>query len=122
VLELGVRMVILPTEQQQDITWDDLPLAERHRDELIGSAISPAVAAERGYRTVTTIRDVKKLGFAESQCLMPGLLLPSYNVAGEIAGYQYKPDVPRIKDGKPNKYESPPKSISQLDVPPRARP
>jgi hypothetical protein len=53
---------------------------------------------------------------------MPGLLLPSYNVAGEIAGYQYKPDVPRVVRGKANKYESPPKSLSQLDVPPRARP
>ncbi len=102
-------------------TWDDLPLANHHRDELSRSGISPAVAMERGYRTATKIREVKKLGFAESQCQVPGLLLPVRDLGLEIADYQFKADTPRIKDGKPNKYESTPKAVCQLDVPPRAR-
>ena len=104
------------------VTWDDLALADHHRAELVKSGISPVVALERGYRTATTIREVKRLGFAESQCQVPGLLIPIRNLGSEIASYQFKPDTPRIKDGKPNKYESPPKSLCQLDVPPRARP
>src|SRR5687768_15820868 len=104
------------------VTWNELALTDHHRAELMKSGISPAVARERGYRTATTIREVKRLGFAESQCQVPGLLIPIHNVGSEIASYQFKPDTPRIKDGKPNKYESPPKSLCQLDVPPRARP
>src|SRR4051812_41069746 len=75
-------------------TWDDLPLADHHRAELMRSGISPGVARERGYRTATAIREVKRLGFAESQCQMPGLLLPIHNLGAEIALYQYKPDTP----------------------------
>jgi hypothetical protein len=102
-------------------TWDELALADHHRAELVKSGISPVVALERGYRTATTIREVKRLGFGESQCQVPGLLIPIHNLGREIVSYQFKPDTPRIKDGKPNKYELPPKSVCQLDVPPRAR-
>jgi hypothetical protein len=102
-------------------TWDELALTDHHRAELVKSGISPEVARERGYRTATTIREVKRLGFGESQCQVPGLLIPIYTLGSEIVSYQFKPDTPRIKDGKPNKYESPSKSLCQLDVPPRAR-
>jgi hypothetical protein len=102
-------------------TWVDLPLAQHHVAELTRSAVTPAVAADRGYRTVTTIREVKRLGFAESQCLVPGLLIPVNGVGGDLEGYQFKLDAPRTKDGKVHKYEQPARSESLLDVPKRAR-
>ena len=101
--------------------WDDLRLLPQHIDILRSRGIHPDVARERGYRSVTVIRDAKRVGFAESQCMLPALLIPLYNVAGEIAGYQLRPDTPRVRDGKPIKYESPARSAPQLDCPPRAR-
>jgi hypothetical protein len=105
-------------------TWDDLSLSPDHRAQLVASAITPAVAVQRGYRTATTIREVKRLGFAESQCLVPGLLIPTYGFDPEPSGYQLKPDTPRLdaKRGKPIKYETPARSVCELDIPPRALP
>lgn len=102
-------------------TWADLPLAHHHADQLQQSGIAPAVAAQRGYRTATTVREVKRLGFAESQCLVPGLLIPVHGVGGDLEGYQFKPDAPRTRDGKVHKYEQPARSASLLDVPIQAR-
>jgi hypothetical protein len=84
--------------------------------------ISPAVAAERGYRSAHTISEVKRLGFTERQARVPGLVIPLFSVAGELCGYQYRPDEPRTGErGRPVKYESPKGSQPQLDCPPRAR-
>ncbi len=97
-------------------------LAEHHEKMLIEeSGIKPEVVEARGYRTVEKKIDLKRLGFSEAQCSVPGLLIPVRNPTREIALYQYRPDEPRIKDGKPVKYESPSGSRMALDIHPFAR-
>src|SRR5262249_59198657 len=64
---------------------------------------------------------LKDLGFGEQQRRVPTLLLPLHSVAGEIAGYQHRPDHPRVHDGRVLKYELPGGSRSVLDVHPEAR-
>jgi hypothetical protein len=88
---------------------------------LQGSGISPEVARARGYRTVEKKADLRRLGFAASQCNPPGLLLPVYSPLGEITNYQFRPDQPRLKDGEPVKYENPFGSRTTLDVHPFSR-
>jgi hypothetical protein len=85
------------------------------------SGIDPRVAEARGYRTIVTKAELKRLGFSERQCNVPGLLIPVYSPTGEIVTYQYRPDQPRIKDGKSIKYETPLGTRMVLDVHPSAR-
>lgn len=94
-------------------------LSEKHRLILeVESAISPELVEHRGYRTVTNAADLTRLGFAASQANVPGLLLPIWGPHGtEPVSYQYRPDLPRLKDGKPVKYESLPGHSTRLDVP-----
>jgi hypothetical protein len=82
------------------------------------SGITPEVIAARGYRTVTKKAELAKLGFSMAQRLPPALVLPIYNPYGEIVLYQARPDTPRVRDGKPLKYETPAKAHMALDVPP----
>ncbi len=97
------------------------PLLPRHLDLLTASAISPTVAKTRGYRSVTNRAELERLGFAATQRLVPGLLIPIWGVDGKIASYQLRPDEPRIRDGKAVKYETLAGSRMVLDVPPMAR-
>jgi Domain of unknown function (DUF3854) len=85
------------------------------------SSIKPKVIEARGYRTVETKAELERLGFGRAQCNVPGLLLPIYAPSGEISLYQFRPDEPRIKDGRPVKYETPSRSRMALDVHPFAR-
>jgi hypothetical protein len=86
------------------------------------SAITQEVIEARGYRTVETKSELQRLGFSNSQRNVPGILIPVYSPTGEIATYQYRPDLPRIdKDGKSVKYETPSGSRLVLDVHPFAR-
>lgn len=98
-------------------------LSEQHRRSLeIDSAIAGDVIERRGYRTITNMVELIRLGFADYQARVPGLLIPIWGPAGtEPVSYQYRPDNPRMKDGKPIKYESLPKTPTRLDVPPGAR-
>jgi hypothetical protein len=96
----------------------DLLNSEHLQTLLQGSGISPEVVRARGYRTIEKKADLRRLGFADSQCNPPGLLLPAYSPNGEIANYQFRPDQPRIKDGEPAKYENPFGSRATLDVHP----
>ena len=100
-----------------------LRLSDNHRDMLLEKAgISSAVVEARGYKTADTKAELKRLGYSDSQCSMPGLLIPGYSRSGEPATYQYRPDQPRIgKDGKPIKYETPKGSRMVLDVHPFVR-
>ncbi len=52
---------------------------------------------------------------------VPTLLIPLWNVHGEIGLYQSRPDEPRIRDGKAVKYETPAGSNVVIDVPPMTR-
>ncbi len=99
-----------------------MELSDNHRRMLTEeSGIAPEVIEVRGYRTVHKKAELKRLGFSEAQCGVPGLLIPIRSPAGEIVLYQYRPDAPRIKDGKPVKYETPSGSRMALDVHPFAR-
>lgn len=97
-------------------------LLPQHAELLEASAISPDVAADRGYRSIETKADLERKGFSRAQRNVPGLLVPIYNAFGECATYQYRPDEPRVnKDGKIIKYETPTGSRMVLDVPRLAR-
>ncbi|MBA3617947.1 MAG: hypothetical protein H0W52_17830, partial [Rubrobacteraceae bacterium] len=75
----------------------------------------------RGYRTVHKKVDLGSFGFGRYQCNVPGLLIPIFGITGEVVLYQYRPDKPRIKNGKPVKYETPSGSNMVLDVHPFCR-
>ncbi|MDQ3259073.1 MAG: DUF3854 domain-containing protein, partial [Acidobacteriota bacterium] len=96
-------------------------LLSHHAELISASAISDEVVRARGYRTVTDKAELKALGFGEAQRRTPALLIPVRSVTGEIATYQIRPDEPRIKDGKPLKYETPAGTRMALDIPPMAR-
>ena len=96
-------------------------LLGRHAEQLVASGISSEVARERGYRSVSTKAELKRLGFGERQLNAPTLLIPLHGVNGDSVGYQSRPDEPRVANGKPIKYETPSGSRMVLDVHPRAR-
>lgn len=102
----------------------DLPhLAAHHRAKLCASAIAPAVALARGYRSIAVRAELRRLGFTDAQARVPALLLPVWNVAGEIGNYQLRPDEPRVNQrGKPVKYELPRGSQMLLDAHPDIQP
>src|SRR4051812_23953340 len=85
------------------------------------SGVSSEVAEARWYRTVDTKAELKRIGFAPSQLIVPTLLIPIYDVHGQRAFFQHRPDDPRVKDGKPVKYETPRGARMAIDVPPSVR-
>src|SRR5918994_6208621 len=99
-------------------------LAEYHKKMLeTESGISPQMISYRGYATATNPEELRKLGFAEYQCLTPALVIPSYDVHRERRLYRARPDSPRRdreKPGKVVKYEQPAGTGVSLDVPPSA--
>ncbi len=93
-------------------------LSAEHRHMLeVESGIAPAVIASRGYRTVTTKAELRGLGFSEPQQRIPALLVPVFDVYGQLVTYQARPVMPRIVKGKALKYETPKGSSMALDVP-----
>jgi len=101
--------------------YGSLDLLPQHAALLRASAISPEVAKARGYRSDTVKADLKRLGFSQSQQLVPALALPVWQLGREIAFHQIRPDDPRLRDGKKVKYETPPKVRMVLDVSPTVR-
>lgn len=109
---------------------DTLPLSEAHRKMLLEeSAISREVVAERGYYTTETKKDLKVKGFGEAQrdTLAPkedkyGLLAPVCWPHAPTPFHVYRPNTPRIKRGKPVKYEMPSGCQMAIDSPPRCHP
>ncbi len=96
-------------------------LHPQHTKLLADSAIAPAVAAARGYRTVVS-KAAATTGFQSHQRCVPSLLIPIHGVTGQVVNYQIRPDQPRIsKDGKSLKYETVARSQMALDVPPFVR-
>lgn len=96
-------------------------LSLAHQSLISASAILPEVAAERGYHTVDSTRELKDLGFADYQCRAPALLMPVHNVLGDVPTYQIRPDNPRIdpEKKKPIKYETRAGDRLAIDCPPR---
>lgn len=76
---------------------------------LAESGITPEVAAARSYRSADTKAQCRALGFKQAQCRPPGLLLPTWSpVTHEIAGWQLRPDEPRVDQQRSRlvKYET----------------
>lgn len=90
-----------------------------HLDMLARSGISPQFAALRGYETVENATCLKGFGLAKAaQKLVPGLMFPLLHADESVAGWQYRPDNPRLRSGKPAKYEIPVGQSNVIDVPP----
>jgi hypothetical protein len=49
---------------------------------------------------------LERYGFSPAQRRAPALVIPLHDVFGEIAGYQIRPDDPRVLNGRTMKYES----------------
>jgi hypothetical protein len=96
-------------------------LLPQHQMMLTASAIAHQVAAARGYRSVTSKAELRRLGFSTAQLLVPTLVIPVFSITGDAALYQHRPDKPRIIKGKPIKYETPKGARMVIDVPPGAR-
>jgi hypothetical protein len=96
-------------------------LFPQHVAMLTASGISPEVAAARGYVSVDRKARLDKLGFSPAQRHVPGLLVPVHDVAGQVATFQYRPDLPRWRDGKQVKYETVRGARMVVDVPPAVR-
>jgi hypothetical protein len=96
-----------------------MSLNDRHLERLAASGIDPQFAALRGYETVENVTCLQALGLAKkAQTLVPGLMFPLLHADGSNAGWMYKPDNPRLRDGKPCKYEIPYRQRNVVDVPP----
>jgi len=85
------------------------------------SGIAKSVIISRGYRSVTTKAELKRIGFSVSQQYVPTLVLPVWSVLGEVRQYQHRPDTPRLRAGKPIKYETMVGKSMVLDVHPNVR-
>jgi len=99
-----------------------LNLLQHHLDHLRDSGISDEVIRERGYESVLGKKRLADLGFSSAQQRTPGILIPLYAPDSSPAGYQYRPDNPRMRGGKNIKYETPTGGNIRVDVPPRCRP
>jgi len=104
------------------VTGEYPELLQPHRDHLHTSGISDEVIKERGYESVLGKTRLADVGFSTAQQRPVGILIPLFAPDGSSAGWQYRPDNPRIKDGKPLKYETPSGASIRLAVPPRGRP
>jgi hypothetical protein len=97
-------------------------IAGNHRKMLVReSRLVRKVIRRRGYRTVRTKAELERLGFGRAQRNVPGLLIPIYGPSGDRVLYQYRPDDPRIRDGKTVKYETPSAARMALDIHPLVR-
>jgi hypothetical protein len=101
--------------------YQDLKLLPNHAQMLADSAIAPAVAKERGYRSITDPKALLALGFAPRQARTPGLLLPVHTTDGIILECVYRPDSPRVEKDKTVKYELKAGQGVRLDCPPICR-
>jgi hypothetical protein len=91
-------------------------LTEQHLARLRASGISDDVIEQRGYRSLdaeAAATELPRLGFnAKQSSLGSGILIPLSH------GYQFRPDSPRLRDGKPVKYETPQGQSNGLDIHP----
>ena len=99
-----------------------LPLSASHRDKLFRqSGISPEVAAARGYQTVTKESHAaayRENGWTSLVPRLPALEIPLWTTEGRAVWPQLRPDEPRVRSGKPVKYEMPAGETLRLDVNP----
>jgi hypothetical protein len=96
-------------------------LLDRHAELLRASAISEEVAAQRGYWSATSAKQLERQFGATQRRLVPALVIPTLDVRGEVCFCQLRPDEPRVVNGRTRKYELPWQAKMALDVPPAAR-
>ncbi len=125
--------MIWTAEEYQERTG--LLLLPQHLEQLHASAISLEVAAGRGYRSATTRRELKALGFSPSQQEVIHEAARSAEPAAALVVplwwtdptapilHQVRPDRTRCASGsgKAIKYETPAKAGCKLDVHPSMR-
>src|SRR6266849_8029412 len=101
-----------------------MPLTPKHYAMLHeDSAISHEVITTRGYLSFDDPADIGQLGFTKAQArTAPALAIPLWNVHGKRAGWQIRPDSPRLLKGKTAKYETPKNGHVNLDVHPSVHP
>jgi len=104
------------------VTDFGLSIFPQHTAMLAASGITPEHARARGYVSVDTKTRLEGIGVTKTGRNIPGLLIPSLRADGSTWGHQYRPDVPRVRDGKPVKYETPTGQSNGLDVPPGVGP
>src|SRR5215218_10287368 len=90
------------------VTPGDPILSNRHLHMLEAeSAITSEVIQARGYHTIEDPEELLSLGFQPYQAITPGLLVPLYDMWGNVSSYQYRPDDPRENaEGRLVKYET----------------
>lgn len=94
-------------------------IAPHHLKMLADSGIPLEHAEARGYETITDSGRLATLKIVKAaRGCVPGLLLPMLRPDGSTWGYQYRPDTPRLREGKPVKYETPYQQRNGLDIPP----
>lgn len=99
------------------------PLLEQHERLLAASAVNAGLATVRGYFSATAPKALAQLGFSRAQQQrVPALVIPLWSVHGQISFHQMRPDQPRIRNGKPIKYETPNGARMVLDVHPVVHP
>jgi hypothetical protein len=98
-------------------------LSESDRRNLeVGSGLESGTIRSRGYWTATKPEELRQLGFAESQLSVPALVVPIHTVdGGEPTLFQARSESPRVRDGKPVKYETVAGHKLRIDVPPSVR-
>ena len=89
---------------------------------LAASAIDDTVIKERGCWSATAPKQLERwFAGPKQRSLVPALVVPTYDVRGELAFCQLRPDEPRVVDGRTRKYEYPHRAPI-IDVPPRVQP
>ena len=133
-MEPGTPATGRATRQEQENYTAFPNLAQRHYEMLKASAIVDDVIKERGYKTITEAKELRAIGFSDSQIHVPGLLLPLHSTDGKSPLNVFRPDNPRVFEDKKHrnedgtykqkiiKYEMPKGERMRLDVPPRCRP
>jgi hypothetical protein len=104
------------------VTSYGLSVFAQHAKMLTDSGIPPEHARDRGYVSVDTKTRLEGIGVTKAGRNTPGLLVPSLRKDGSVWGYQYRPDIPRLREGKPVKYETPTSQRNGIDVPPGVGP
>ena len=93
-------------------------LRPEHAEMLQASGITEDQAYAREYRSVEEKSRLEAVGVTRTGRRVPGLLIPQRRVDGTCWGYQYRPNEPRLRDGKAVKYETPTGQRNGIDVPP----
>lgn len=104
------------------MNWSDLDLSSEHRQMLRASGITPELAYQRGYRTITDANELMELGYSKAQANVPALFVPTLDESGNVAAHQIRPENPRIlESGREIKYDTPKGQANRLDIHPSRR-